>query len=135
MRLYDASEESCFDLPLAEEVVDAGEIGEFDVELGEVELVSVGLGGEHSHLHVLEVVEHGQSGIILCVDLEFLILEAVIVRLDIFNYLAPSIGVIGLMKDAFDDVSLILFGHIIEHSIAGSRFEIRQFEILGDDIG
>jgi len=135
LRLYDASEECCFDLPLAEEVVDAGEIGELDVELGEVEFVGVGLSGENSHLHVLEVVEHGQSGVILCVDLEFLILEAFIVPQDIFSYLAPSIGIIGLMKNAFDDVGLLRFGHIVEYSIAGSRFEVWQFEILGDDIG
>ncbi len=58
MRLDDAFEKCCLDLTLAEEIVDACEICELDIELSEVELVSVHLGGEDSHLHILEVVKN-----------------------------------------------------------------------------
>lgn len=136
MGLDDAAEEGCFDLSPAEEVVDAGEIGEFDVELGEVELIGVNFGGEDSHFHVLEVVQNGQPRIVLRVYRELVVLEQFItVIFDFISDFAPSVDVIGFMEDGFDDVSFILVGHFIGNPIAGPLLEIGQFEVLGDDIG
>jgi hypothetical protein len=87
--------------------------------LGEVELISVNLSGEHSHFHVLEIVKNRKSGVILGINCKFFILKACIfIIFDILCYFASAIGIIRLVEDRFDDLGLLSFRQIIHYSIA-----------------
>jgi hypothetical protein len=85
--------------------------------LGEVELISVNLSGEHSHFHVLEIVKNRKSGIILGINCKFFILKAFIIY-DILCYFASAIGIVRLVEDRFDDLGLLSFRQIIHYAIA-----------------